>query len=172
MIGYLSVGGNVGDVVHHIKMAIKLLNEQNIKVTKISKIYKTKAWGGIAKADFLNAALEISTDIKPYDLLNKIHQIEDSLARQREVHWGDRTIDIDILILDNLNFTEDTLQIPHKYLEKRAFVLVPLIDVYSGHDRDYYVKALSNLNQDEVLDVIPFLNPFEIEQINETGDTQ
>lgn len=127
---YLSLGSNMGDSFFYILNALcKIDKLTNTKITKVSNFYKTKAWGLTEQDDFLNCCVEIDTYLLPYKLLSEIHIIEQSLHRIRSIHWGPRTIDIDIIFYDNLQINTEKLHIPHKYYKQRSFVLIPLLDI-------------------------------------------
>ena len=127
---YLNLGSNMGDSFYYLLNAISKLDKLDMtKVTKVSKFYKTKAWGYKEQNDFINCCVELETKLLPYKLLSEINNIELSLNRIREVHWGPRTIDIDIIFYDNLKIESEKLTVPHKYYKQRNFVLVPLLDI-------------------------------------------
>lgn len=81
---------------------------------------------------FLNIVIEINTSILPSDLLVTVNEIEDKLGRKRVIHWGPRTIDIDILLYGNEVIQLENLKIPHPQMNKRLFVLIPLLEIYKG----------------------------------------
>ena len=112
---YLSIGANLGDKEANLKRAIELLNENpKTKVTKQSDFIVTEPFGGVEQDDFLNGALEIKTLLSPQELLALIGVIEtEELKRVREIHWGPRTIDLDIIFYDKLVMETDALIIPH-----------------------------------------------------------
>ena len=127
---YLSLGSNMGKREINLAEAIKKLDaEDEIQVIKQSKPYENPPYGGVATEEFINLAVEIKTLLNPLDLLDKIHEIEASLGRTREVHWGNRTIDIDIIFYDNITMNTERLTIPHKDYRNRDFVLVPLSQI-------------------------------------------
>lgn len=127
---YLSLGSNIGDRLAYLTQATKRLNQHSaITVKKISSIYETAAWGLENQADFYNAVVEITTTLSPHDLLVACQKIELELDRTREIHWGPRTIDIDILLYQNIKITSDVLTIPHQYLLERSFVTTPLLEI-------------------------------------------
>lgn len=127
---YLSLGSNMGDSFYYLLNAISKIDKlDKTKVTKVSKFYKTKAWGYKEQNDFINCCVELETKLLPYELLFELNKIECTLDRVREVHWGPRTIDIDIILYDNLKIESEKLTIPHKYYKQRNFVLVPLLDI-------------------------------------------
>ncbi|MHC5248368.1 2-amino-4-hydroxy-6-hydroxymethyldihydropteridine diphosphokinase [Enterococcus sp. LJL90] len=141
MITYLALGSNMGERLKLLKAAReKLAADPQIEVLSSSKLYETDPYGYTQQEDFLNAVIKIDTSYQPADLLKKIHQIEAALDRKRLVHWGPRTIDIDILLMGDLNITTEELIIPHKEITKRSFVLIPLKDVYHG---ELFKKSLA-----------------------------
>jgi len=127
---YLSLGSNIGERLNYLTQATQRLNDHpQITVEKISSVYETKAWGLEEQADFYNIVLVIDTDLEPLELLSECQKIETELDRTREIHWGPRTIDIDILIYQNIRVTSDVLVIPHPYLLERPFVTTPLTEI-------------------------------------------
>lgn len=125
----LSLGGNKGDREKLLFHAIEALNDQ-FRLLKVSKIYETSAWGGVAKGDFLNQLAVISTEKEPEEVLEIIQGIEAELGRTREEPWGDRTMDIDILYFGEKVIDSDRLKIPHSFISERKFVLVPLAELF------------------------------------------
>ena len=125
---YLSIGANLGDKEANLKRAIELLNENpKTKVTKQSDFIVTEPFGGVEQDDFLNGALEIKTLLSPQELLALIGKIEtEELKRVREIHWGPRTIDLDIIFYDDMVIREENLIVPHIGMAEREFVLKPL----------------------------------------------
>lgn len=129
---YLGLGSNIEDREKFLIDAIILLkNHDRISVNDLSSIYETEPVGYLEQDKFLNCVLLISTDLEPYDLLEVIHKVESDLNRKREIHWGPRTIDIDILLYDNIKIEEKDLIIPHKEMWGRGFVLLPLQEIYA-----------------------------------------
>ena len=98
--------------------------------TKKSSVYETPAWGGVADQNFLNMCIEVESNLDAYKLLDTIQKIELELGRVRKEHWGNRTIDIDIIIFDDLVCNDERLIVPHKYIHERNFVLAPLVEMY------------------------------------------
>ena len=127
---YLSIGANLGDKLGQLQQAIALLRAHpEINVQAVSPFYETAPVGGVVQDDFLNGAVALRTTLSPEALLAVIHGIEQQLHRQRKVHWGPRTIDLDIIFYDTLTLQTPTLTIPHPEAFKRRFVLVPLLTV-------------------------------------------
>lgn len=127
---YLGLGSNVGDREEYIEQAVFLLEKNpNIQVHKRSSNYETEAEGGADQPPFINAAVEVRTKLPPHRLLEVCQEIETALGREREVEWGPRTIDIDILLYENEIISDDKLQVPHPLMHERMFVLRPLKEI-------------------------------------------
>jgi 2-amino-4-hydroxy-6-hydroxymethyldihydropteridine diphosphokinase len=92
-------------------------------------VWETDPVGGPTQPEFLNVVVEIDTDLDPLDLLHACNRVEAELGRVRDVRWGPRTVDIDILLLDGLTIDGPTLTVPHPRMLRRAFVLLPLLDL-------------------------------------------
>lgn len=126
----LSLGSSQGDRKGYLDFAIEALGStRGIKVKKVSSYIETPPYGGVAKNSFLNCAAEIETYLPPRALLNEIHAIESRGERVRTVHWGDRTLDIDIVFFGDKIIYEDNLTIPHPDYLHRPFVLQPLKEI-------------------------------------------
>lgn len=127
---FLSIGSNLGDREGYLDMAIDRLNgERDTKVISIADYIETEPYGDVEQEDFLNSALEIQTLKEPGELLAFIHEVEAEAKRERIVRWGPRTLDIDILFYDDLLISEPDLVVPHVEIEKRAFVLEPMVNI-------------------------------------------
>lgn len=128
----LALGTNIEPREQYLKDALAKIEENNLKIILESSIYETPAWGGVADQNFLNMCIEVETSLGAYELLDKIQKIELELGRVRKEHWGNRTIDIDIITFDDLVFNDDRLIVPHKYIHDRNFVLAPLVEMYGS----------------------------------------
>ncbi len=127
---YLSFGSNMGDKEAYIKQAMEELEAHPyMHITKRSSLIKTKPYGGVEQDDFINGCLELVTVMWPEELLNALHVIEQHAHRTREIHWGPRTLDLDILFYDDEIFHSERLIIPHKEIPLRDFVLTPLAEI-------------------------------------------
>lgn len=124
----LILGGNRGDREELINQAVKYISEENSLVAG-SAIYETQAWGNVAKGNFLNQVIQIETSLSPEKLLKQIQEIEEKLGRKRTETWGDRTMDIDILYFGDEVINSPNLTIPHRFIQDRRFVLVPLAEI-------------------------------------------
>ena len=125
----LHLGSNEGNRLRHIQNAMKLIERKIGRKATQSSIYETEAWGIKEQPDFLNVVVKIESHLEPHPLLKRINEIEDELGRTRIEKWGSRIIDIDILFCENELINDAKLTIPHPYLEKRNFVLVPLNEI-------------------------------------------
>jgi 2-amino-4-hydroxy-6-hydroxymethyldihydropteridine diphosphokinase len=129
-IAYLSLGTNIGNRLYYLREAVYSLHaHEDICVENISSIYETEPVGYVDQANFLNIVVKISTKLLPINLLETMQSIELQLGRKREIHWGPRTIDLDILLYNNENMDTETLIIPHPRMYERNFVLVPLVEL-------------------------------------------
>lgn len=135
---YLSLGSNIGNRQKYIENAIELIGKtEGIEILKKSGLYETSPVGYVEQNLFLNTVIKIETDFSAREILKIINKIENELDRKREIRWGPRTIDIDILIFSDKKIDEMDLIIPHKEMLNRLFVLVPLIEIYDG---EYFEK--------------------------------
>ncbi len=125
----LGLGSNLGDKRANIADAIARLDQSGVRVIRRSSEYRTDPWGPIEQDWFVNACVAGETELPPDALLQLCLSIEQALGRTREVRWGPRTIDIDILTYGNLTLHNSRLAIPHPHMLERAFVLLPLAEI-------------------------------------------
>ena len=125
----MALGSNIGDRVAQLNRAISALQSQQILVRAASPVYETAPWGLTEQDNFLNACLTIETSLLPSELLQVCKKIELELGRKKEVHWGPREIDIDILFYGSELISKADLSIPHSEIANRQFVLKPLTDL-------------------------------------------
>lgn len=124
---YLSLGSNMGDREAYLRQGIELLGKNSlIQVQQVADFLETEPYGGVEQDKFLNTAVKLRTLLTPKELLGRLHEIEDAAGRTREVHWGPRTLDMDILFYDKMVYEDDVLVLPHVDMENRYFVLEPL----------------------------------------------
>jgi 2-amino-4-hydroxy-6-hydroxymethyldihydropteridine diphosphokinase len=130
---YIGLGSNLGDRINYIKEAIASICKQpGIEAVGLSSVYETEPVGKTDQPGFLNCVLAVETGLSPRELLKTMGGIESKLKRERSVHWGPRTIDIDILLYGDYSIKEPDLIIPHPRMCERAFVIVPLMEL--SHD--------------------------------------
>lgn len=127
---YISVGSNIGDRRQHVNLAKDALdNSMFCNVLRTAPLIETKPVGYPNQNDFLNGCIELETLLEPFELLDLLHKIEDADGRTHEIHWGPRTIDLDIIFYDDIVLSSETLTVPHKEMAGRYFVLKPLCDL-------------------------------------------
>ncbi|WP_086541849.1 2-amino-4-hydroxy-6-hydroxymethyldihydropteridine diphosphokinase [Algoriphagus antarcticus] len=143
----LILGGNKGDRKALLRSAVEAVSELG-ELTLISKIYETEAWGGVAKGLFLNQVVEIKTSYSPSELLAFAQKTETDLGRKREEHWGDRTMDIDIIYFGKRVIDTPGLRIPHPFLTERKFVLAPLAEILPDFIHPVFGKSSQQMLED------------------------
>jgi len=127
MLTYLGIGSNLGEPLQHIQAAlIALAKIPNTQLLRRSPWYGSKAIGPGEQADYLNGVIELETTMSANQLLHQLQSIETQQGRKREIRWGARTLDLDILLYGHQCFTSAELSIPHPRICERAFVLAPL----------------------------------------------
>jgi 2-amino-4-hydroxy-6-hydroxymethyldihydropteridine diphosphokinase len=123
----LSIGSNLGDRVAHLQSAVDAVRPW---LRAVSPVYETEPWGGVAQQDFLNAVLVVDDpDADAREWLRRGQAAETAAARERTLHWGPRTLDVDLVVVDDVVCCEAELTLPHPRAAARAFVLVPWRDV-------------------------------------------
>ena len=151
-ITFLLLGTNLGDRKKNLATARKAIEVSVGTILKTSSIYQTAAWGKTDQPDFLNQALEVQTALPAEDVLAEILKIERAMGRTRDQHWGERIIDIDILLFEKEMISSTTLKIPHPELANRRFALEPLAEI--GGD---VIHPLLQLTIREMLEQCPDL---------------
>ncbi len=144
---YLSLGSNINNREQYLFDAYHLIkSDPRVYDSKRSSIYETEPVGYLDQESFLNIALYIQTDYTPFEVLDLCAFVEEKLNRKRVIRWGPRTIDVDILLFNNENVKTKKLIIPHERMLERAFVLVPLKEIFDGkiNDKsiDYYLDVI------------------------------
>ncbi|MCY8144599.1 2-amino-4-hydroxy-6-hydroxymethyldihydropteridine diphosphokinase [Bacillus haynesii] len=128
---YIALGSNIGRREEYLKKAVSLLHHHpSVQVTDISSIYETDPVGYTDQDLFLNMAAAIKTSLSPFELLDLTQRIEKELGRKRDIRWGPRTADLDILLYNRENIETEQLIVPHPRMHERLFVLVPLLEIY------------------------------------------
>lgn len=126
----LSLGSNLGDRLDNLQEGIDaLFDAPGLEFIALSPVYETKPVGGPEQGDFLNVVIVADSRVAPRSLLERVLNIEESMDRTRDVRWGPRTLDIDIVMMGDVTSDEPELMLPHPRAHERAFVLVPWSDV-------------------------------------------
>ena len=149
VITVLSLGSNVGDRLNYLTLSKTAIQNYLGSILLSSNIYETEPWGIDNQDSYLNQVVAVQTSKTPNDLLDNIHLIERELGRIRRVHYGPRTIDIDILYYGERIIDIENLKIPHSHIQKRRFILVPLSEILPQMQH----PLLKKTNQ-ELLDMV------------------
>lgn len=146
---YLGLGSNMGDKKAYLDGAVEALDAlPGCHVEKVSSYLVTEPYGGVEQDDFLNACLKLKTLLPPEELLHRMHELEQAANRVRLVHWGPRTLDLDILLYDDLVFETEDLVIPHVGMHLREFVLRPLSEIAPNLRHPIFRKTVTELLAD------------------------
>ena len=127
---YLSLGSNLGDRAEHLAagVAVVVVNDEH----RLSSVYETEPVGGVTQAPFWNLVIELDTDASASELLERAHRAENARGRVRDVRWGPRTLDVDVLLVGEERSDDPELTVPHPRMYERSFVLVPLHELAPG----------------------------------------
>jgi len=129
-VATLALGANLGDRLRSLQAAVDQLADEGVRAVASSRIWETEPIGGPSgQPPYLNAVIRADTELGAYDVLSAANRVEAALGRTREVRWGPRTIDIDVLLYDDLQHDDPELTIPHPRLTERAFVILPLLEI-------------------------------------------
>ena len=143
---YIAFGSNMGDKKKYLDNAIQGLRDmKEIVVEKVSEYLVTEPYGDVEQDEFLNGALRVRTLLSPEELLDRLHVLEQAADRKRIIHWGPRTLDLDILFYDNEIIDTVELHVPHIDMENRDFVLKPLDEIAPYYRHPVLNKTIHQL---------------------------
>lgn len=145
---FLLIGGNVGVRENYLAAARKQIEKNCGAIRQQSSLYQTAAWGMENQSPFLNQALEVETELNADELLQAVLQIEENLGRKREIKYGPRIIDIDILLFNDEVIHREGLTVPHPEMQNRRFALEPLNEIASTDIHPVLKKTISQLLQE------------------------
>jgi 2-amino-4-hydroxy-6-hydroxymethyldihydropteridine diphosphokinase len=126
---YVLLGTNLGDKLNNLEVARTLIDNSVGKISKLSKIYETEAWGKTDQPSFYNQIISFTTDLQAEHLLDALLDIETKIGRIRYEKWGQRIIDIDVLYYEDQVINISRLKIPHPEIQNRRFTLIPLVEI-------------------------------------------
>lgn len=148
---FAALGSNLGDKKGYLDGAVEALKaDPCIRLKQVSSYLVTAPYGGVEQDDFLNGAVELETLYDPEELLDVLHAMEQAAKRERLVHWGPRTLDLDILFYDGLVRDDPVLTLPHPDMQNRDFVLRPMAEL-----APHFVHPVFHKTMQQLLDALP-----------------
>lgn len=143
---YVAFGSNLGDRRAHIEKAVQSIRENSCcRLQRVSEFYASTPYGGVEQEDFVNGALSLDTLLSPEELLDFLQSLEKEAGRERKVHWGPRTLDLDILLYEDMALNTERLTLPHPDMQNRDFVLKPLAEIAPALCHPLFHKNVSQL---------------------------
>ena len=130
---FLGLGSNIGDRMKYLQEAVEEIPD----LVSVSGVYETDPIGGPDQSTFLNIVVELETDLNPRELLKLAQTLEEKADRRREIRWGPRTLDVDVLWIEGHEVNDPDLEVPHPRMRDRAFVMVPLGELESAFLTDW-----------------------------------
>jgi len=144
-LAYLLIGSNLGDKATYLKNASSYIQQQCGQIVKQSSFYETEPWGFTDQPSFLNQAICIQTELAPAQLMQTLLKIENEMGRTRSIKMGPRTIDLDILQIDQQIFDTTLLQLPHPAMHLRRFALIPMEEIAPTLVHPVFNKTMTQL---------------------------
>ena len=144
-IAYIALGSNLGDKEANLRQALKMLLVKGLQIRSVSSFFKTEHYGVTDQPEFINAVACVKTDLAPEKLLKLLLDTELEMGRVRLRHWGERNIDLDLLLYDDLIYYSEKLVLPHPDMQNRLFVLQPLSEIAADKIHPVYKKSIQNL---------------------------
>ncbi|MGM9519084.1 MAG: 2-amino-4-hydroxy-6-hydroxymethyldihydropteridine diphosphokinase [Phascolarctobacterium sp.] len=126
---YVALGSNLGDKEGNLRRGLELLEQRGVEVVKTSTFICTEPYGVTDQPQFLNGVCEVRTSLAPLELLHTLLDIEREMGRVRLRHWGERNIDLDLLLYEDVIMDTPELKLPHPDMQNRDFVLLPLAEI-------------------------------------------
>lgn len=139
------MGSNLSNRTAQLQAAERYIQAGAGKITGHSSVYETAAWGKTDQPDFINKVICIETTLNPFELLEKLLEIEKKMGRERNERWEARIIDLDILLYDELVYADASLTIPHPGIASRRFTLIPLNELAGTFIHPVYNKSINEL---------------------------
>lgn len=144
-IAYIALGSNLGDKEANLRQALKMLLVKGLQIRSVSSFFKTEPYGVTDQPEFINAVACVKTDLAPEKLLKLLLDTELEMGRVRLRHWGERNIDLDLLLYDDLIYYSEKLVLPHPDMQNRLFVLQPLSEIAADKIHPVYKKSIQSL---------------------------
>ena len=147
---HIALGSNLGDKEENLRRALELLEEHGVEVVKVSTFICTEPYGVTDQPQFLNAVCQVRTSLEPLALLHTLLGIEQEMGRVRLRHWGERNIDLDLLLYEDVVMDTPELKLPHPDMQNRDFVLLPLAEIASEFIHPVLHKSIDELKENLV----------------------
>ncbi len=160
-LAFIGLGSNLGDPVLQLTSALNELAQLGLSKNLVcAPWYRSKAIGPGDQPDYINTVAQLETRLAPIDLLKALQGIENTHGRQRTIRWGARTLDLDLLLYDNICLNSDELQLPHPEMRTRGFVLLPLHDLAPNLVLPYGGTVSEHLARCDTSDLLPVAHQF------------
>ena len=147
-IAYIALGSNLGDKEKNLRRALLLLTQQGVEVVRVSSFLSTEPYGVTDQPQFLNAVACVRTSLAPLALLDVLLATELAMGRVRLRHWGERNIDLDLLLYEDVVLDTPRLHLPHPDMQNRDFVLLPLAEIAPELKHPTLQKTIWELKKD------------------------